>query len=110
MLSRAGCAKFSHSYIDHSRRVYGCVAVCDNILASRQHREGAVLAHISRKELKKDEVRETFAHGAEALLSHQQLAMYVIIIALVGAIGFFGWKTYSERQTVRASAWGSTMP
>jgi predicted negative regulator of RcsB-dependent stress response len=62
------------------------------------------LAHISRKELKKDEVRETFAHGAEALLSHQQLTMYVIIAALVVAIGFFGWKTYTERQTVRASA------
>jgi hypothetical protein len=62
------------------------------------------LAHISRKELKKDEIRETFAHGAEAVLSHQQFAMYVLIIALVGAIGFFGWKTYTERQTVRASA------
>ena len=62
------------------------------------------MAHISRKELKKDEFRETFAHGAEALMSHQQFAMYVVIIALVGAIAFFGWKTYSERQTVRASA------
>lgn len=62
------------------------------------------MAHISRRELKKDEVRETFAHGAEALLSHQQLLMYVIIAALVAAIGFFGWKAYSERQTVRASA------
>lgn len=62
------------------------------------------MAHISRKELKTDEVRETFAHGAEALLSHQQLMMYVIIVALVGAIGVFGWKTYIERQTVRASA------
>jgi predicted negative regulator of RcsB-dependent stress response len=62
------------------------------------------LAHISRKELKKDEVRETFAHGAEALLSHQQLAMYVLIVLLVGAIGFFGWKTYNERQNTRASA------
>ncbi len=62
------------------------------------------MAHISRKELKKDEVRETFAHGAEALLSHQQFAMYVIIVALVAAIGFFGWKAYNQRQTVRASA------
>lgn len=62
------------------------------------------MAHISRKELKKDEIRDTFAHGAEALLSHQQLTMYIIIVALVGALGFFGWKTYSERQTVRASA------
>lgn len=62
------------------------------------------MAHISRKELKKDEVRETFAHGAEALLSHQQSAMYLLIVVLVGAIGFFGWKTYSERQNTRASA------
>lgn len=60
--------------------------------------------HISRKELKKDEVRETFAHGAEAVLSHQQFTMYIIIVALVAAIGFFGWKTYSQRQTVKASA------
>ena len=62
------------------------------------------MAHISRKELKKDELRETFAHGAEALLSHQQFAMYVIIAALLAATGFFGWKTYNERQTVRATA------
>jgi hypothetical protein len=60
--------------------------------------------HISRKELKKDEVRETFAHGAQAVLSHQQLTMYVMIVALVAAVGFFGWRTYSERQTVKASA------
>ena len=62
------------------------------------------MAHISRKELKKDEVRETFAHGAEALLSHQQLTMYLVAAAMVIALGFFGWKTYNERQTVRASA------
>ena len=62
------------------------------------------MAHISRKELKKDEIRDTFAHGAEAVLSHQQLTMYLVIAALVVALGFFGWKTYTERQTTRASA------
>ena len=62
------------------------------------------MAHISRKELKKDEVRETFAHGAEAVLSHQQLAIYLVIAALVIGLGFYGWKTYNERQTVKASA------
>ena len=62
------------------------------------------MAHISRKELKKDEVRETFAHGAEALLSHQRLTTYTLSFVLVAAVGFFGWKTYTERQTVRASA------
>jgi predicted negative regulator of RcsB-dependent stress response len=62
------------------------------------------LAHISRKELKKDEFRETFAHGAEAVRSHQQLTMYLVITAVVVAVGFYGWKAYTERQTVKASA------
>ncbi|HKS82233.1 MAG TPA: tetratricopeptide repeat protein [Candidatus Acidoferrales bacterium] len=62
------------------------------------------MAHISRKELKKDEVRETLVHGAQALLSHQQLSTYVIIAAVIIAAGIFGWRTYSERQTVKASA------
>ncbi len=60
--------------------------------------------HISRKELKKDEVRETFAHGAEAVLSHQQLTTYLVIAAVVIALGVFGWRTYSQHQTVKASA------
>jgi predicted negative regulator of RcsB-dependent stress response len=62
------------------------------------------LAHISRKELKKDEVRETLAHGAEAVLSHQQLTTVLLAIALVIALGVFGWRLYSERQNVKASA------
>jgi predicted negative regulator of RcsB-dependent stress response len=62
------------------------------------------LAHISRKELKKDEVRETLAHGAEAVLSHQQLTTVLLAIALVIALGIFGWRLYSERQDVKASA------
>jgi predicted negative regulator of RcsB-dependent stress response len=63
-----------------------------------------VAQHISRKELKKDEVRETFAHGAEAVLSHQQLTIYLLGAAIVVALAIFGWRTYSERQTVKASA------
>jgi predicted negative regulator of RcsB-dependent stress response len=66
---------------------------------------GLLLAqHLSRKELKTDEVRETFAHGAEAVMSHQQLTLYLLIAAIVVAVGIFGWKTYAERQTVKASA------
>jgi predicted negative regulator of RcsB-dependent stress response len=60
--------------------------------------------HISRRELKKDEVRETFAHGAQAILSHQQFTLYLVIVVVVIGLGIFGWKTYSERQTVKASA------
>jgi hypothetical protein len=62
------------------------------------------LAHISRKELKTDEVRETLAHGAEAVLSHQQAMTYVLIVTVIVVAAVFGWKTYSERQTVKASA------
>jgi hypothetical protein len=60
--------------------------------------------HISRKELKKDEVRETLAHGADAVLSHQTLTAYILFAAIVVALCVFGWKTYAERQTVKASA------
>jgi predicted negative regulator of RcsB-dependent stress response len=60
--------------------------------------------HISRRELKTDEVRETFAHGAEAVLSHKGLTLYLVAVALIVVIGVFGWRTYMERQTVKASA------
>jgi len=62
------------------------------------------LAHISRKELRTDEVRDTLAHGAEAVLSHQQLTLYIVVAAIIVALGVFGWRTYSERQTVKAAA------
>ena len=60
--------------------------------------------HITRKELKKDEVRETLAHGADAILEHQTATIYILIVAIVAAVAVFGWKTYTERQTVKASA------
>jgi predicted negative regulator of RcsB-dependent stress response len=63
----------------------------------------ALAQHISRKELKKDEVRETLAHGAEAVLSHQQLTFYIVIAAIVLAAVVFGWRDYAERQNVKAS-------
>jgi predicted negative regulator of RcsB-dependent stress response len=62
------------------------------------------LAHISRRELKKDEVRETLAHGADAVLSHKRFTTYLLLAALVVALGFFGWKTYADRQTMKAGA------
>ena len=62
------------------------------------------MAHISRKELRTDEVRETFAHGAEALLSHKQFTIWVAGIAIVAALSFYGWRAHTQRQTARASA------
>lgn len=58
--------------------------------------------HISRKELKQDKVRETFEHGAEAVLSHTRLASIGLLIIILGASGYLGWKFYSERQTSQA--------
>jgi len=49
-------------------------------------------------------VRETFAHGADAVLSHQSLTAYILLAAIIIALGVFGWRTYAERQTVKASA------
>ena len=58
--------------------------------------------HISRKELKHDKVRETFEHGAEAVLSHTRIASIALLVVIVVLAGYFGWKIYSDRQTAQA--------
>jgi len=63
-----------------------------------------VTEHISRKELKQDKIRESFSHGAEAVYSHSQLAGLLVAIALAAVLGYAGWKFYSDRQTLQASA------
>jgi TolA-binding protein len=60
--------------------------------------------HISRRELKKDEVRDTLAHGAEALLSHQQSTIYIVLVAVIVALGVYAWKNHAEQQEARATA------
>jgi tetratricopeptide (TPR) repeat protein len=59
--------------------------------------------HISRKDLKKDEFRESFAHGAEAILSHQTVLIYGLAALLVLALAGFTWWTYSQRQSAAAA-------
>jgi len=61
-----------------------------------------VAEHISRKELKQDKVRETFQHGAEALLSHTRLATIALLVIIFVAAGYLGWKVYSERRSGQA--------
>ena len=60
--------------------------------------------HISRKELKQDKVRETFEHGAEAVLSHTRLASIALLAAIVIASGYLVWRFYSDRQNAQAQA------
>jgi predicted negative regulator of RcsB-dependent stress response len=59
--------------------------------------------HISRRDLKKDEIRETLVAGMETVASHQQAMWIVIVAALVIALGILGWDSYSRRQTAKAS-------
>jgi predicted negative regulator of RcsB-dependent stress response len=59
--------------------------------------------HISRKELKQDKIKETIEHGAEAVISHGQFTLIVVIVALAAALGYGGWRFYIDRQTVEAS-------
>jgi predicted negative regulator of RcsB-dependent stress response len=61
-----------------------------------------VTEHISRKELKQDKVRETFEHGAEAVLSHTRLASIALLAVILAASGYLGWKFYSDRQNNQA--------
>src|SRR5271169_6860736 len=63
---------------------------------------GLVTEHISRKELKQDKVRETFEHGAEAVLSHTRVASIALLALILAASAYLGWKFYSERQTGQA--------
>jgi predicted negative regulator of RcsB-dependent stress response len=63
-----------------------------------------VSEHISRKELKQDKIKETIEHGAEAVISHGQFTLFVVILALAAALGYGGWRFYIQRQTDAASA------
>ncbi|MEQ1472829.1 MAG: tetratricopeptide repeat protein [Candidatus Acidiferrum sp.] len=60
--------------------------------------------HLSRKELKHDKIKETLEHGAEAVYSHGQLTLAILVVILVAAAGYGGWRIYHDRQTVEASA------
>lgn len=60
--------------------------------------------HISRKELKQDKIKETFEHGAEAVISHGQFALIVVGIVLVFVLIYGGWRFHTDRQTVQASS------
>jgi predicted negative regulator of RcsB-dependent stress response len=77
---------------------------CATMGVSNSRRRALVSEHISRKELKHDKVRETFEHGAEAVLSHTRVASIALIVAIVVAAGYLGWKFYSDRQNNQAQA------
>lgn len=60
--------------------------------------------HLSRKELKQDKIRESIEHGAEAVYSHSQVAAAAVGAVLLVVLAYGGWKFYTDRQTLQASA------
>lgn len=60
--------------------------------------------HISRRELKKDEVRDTLAHGAEAVLSHQTSTIVLVVVALLVAALVYGWRMYTQTHAANAES------
>jgi predicted negative regulator of RcsB-dependent stress response len=60
--------------------------------------------HISRKELKQDKIHDAIEHGAEAVFSHKQVTLIVLLGVLVVAVAYGGWTVYIDRQTAAASA------
>ena len=58
--------------------------------------------HISRKELKHDKIKETLEHGAEAVYSHSQLTLAVLLVVLVAACRL-RWLANLPRSQNRAS-------
>ncbi len=59
--------------------------------------------HISRKDLKKDDVREAFVHGGEAVASHKKLVIQIATIVLVIVVAVLGWRWYTQWQSGKAS-------
>ncbi|HTQ62702.1 MAG TPA: tetratricopeptide repeat protein [Candidatus Solibacter sp.] len=60
--------------------------------------------HISRKELKQDKIHDAIEHGAEAVFSHTTVLAAAILVVVVVAVSYAGWRFYTDRKTVQASA------
>ena len=60
--------------------------------------------HISRKELKTDKIHDAIEHGAEAVYSHKQITLGILLVILAVALVYAGWTIYHDRQTAAASA------
>jgi len=63
-----------------------------------------VAEHISRKELKQDKIHDAIEHGAEAVFSHTTLLAAAILVVVIVAVSYAGWRFYTDRKTVQASA------
>ncbi len=60
--------------------------------------------HLSRRELKQDKIHDVIEHSAEAVFSHSQAAAILVSVVIAIVLVYGGWKLYSDRQTLHASA------
>ena len=60
--------------------------------------------HISRKELKQDKIHDAIEHGAEAVFSHTTVLAAAVLAVVIVAVGYAGWRFYTDRKTVQATA------
>ncbi len=60
--------------------------------------------HISRKELKQDKIHDAIEHGAEAVFSHTTVLAAAVLAVLIVVVSYFGWRFYTDRQTLQATA------
>jgi TolA-binding protein len=61
------------------------------------------VARISRRDLKKDELRETFSQGAEAVRTHKRGLGEIAGVMAVIVLAVVGWRYYSQHETTLAS-------
>lgn len=61
------------------------------------------MARISRKELKKDEFRESLKHGAESVSAHRRGLGEIAVVLLLVVLAVLGWRYYTQRQAAQAS-------
>jgi predicted negative regulator of RcsB-dependent stress response len=78
--------------------------MCYDLEVPNHSGECALPEHISRKELKTDRIHDAIEHSAEAVYSHKQVTLIVLLVVLVVAAVYGGWSVYIDRQTAAASA------
>lgn len=62
------------------------------------------MPHITRRELKTDEFRDTLNRGAELLREHQEWIWKTAVVLVIFGAAVFGWRYYSSHRTAQADA------
>jgi len=72
-------------------------------LVIQNKQEMRVTEHISRKELKQDKIRDSFAHALKRF-THTANCGLLVAIVLAAVLGYAGWKFYTDARPCRLVA------